>query len=606
MSSVRRFLRHIRTISTSWRRVLLLIWRTSPGNMTIVLILTCLIGLIPSAQIQVTTHIVQSASDAIRGGRTAQLVSTALMFGVLQGGLIILSMLLNTIQQFFQMTLQLRLVNNINIQIITKAAELDVQHFENAELYDTLQRANRESTYRPYQIFAQMRSLCSQFVTLLSVVAVLFSLSWWLGLLILLSPLPAVGIQFFYNRRGYDVERERSSDRRRLMYLQYLITNARAVKEIRLFQLGDYLLELYGRLTDAFFKTDVALLRRQMLISTPLIILGNIIVIGAQLYAIITTIAMGSIGLLVGYTQAITIVQSTMQAFLSSLSLLYQHNLFISNLFEFLDIPGSPIRSGKRQFPHSLRKGIEFRNVSFCYPNTTHMVIRGLNLFLEAGKCVAIVGHNGAGKTTLVKLLARLYEQTEGQILIDDIPIEDYDLASLRKHISVIFQDFIQYEMKLRENIGFGDIEELQNNERIKEAAEQSGAAPIIQGLPEREETTLGRMFEKGHELSIGQWQKIALARAFMRKAPIVVLDEPTSAMDAEAEAELFQRLQKISTNATALLIAHRFSTVRMADRIIVLENGQIVEDGDHEVLMKIDGTYAHLFSLQAAGYQSH
>jgi ATP-binding cassette subfamily B protein len=231
------------------------------------------------------------------------------------------------------------------------------------------------------------------------------------------------------------------------------------------------------------------------------------------------------------------------------------------------------------------------------------MVLQDLNLFLKAGECVALVGHNGAGKTTLVKLLTRLYEPTAGQILLDGVPLEEYDTLDIRRHMSVIFQDFVRYEMAVRENVGFGYIEEVDNEERIRLASAQSGAIPIIEGLPQKYETTLGRMFEKGHELSIGQWQKIALARAFMRRAPVVVLDEPTSSIDAESEAEIFSRLQQIAAGATTLLIAHRFSTVRMADRIIVIKQGKIIEDGTHQELLGADGTYAHLFRLQAAGY---
>lgn len=231
------------------------------------------------------------------------------------------------------------------------------------------------------------------------------------------------------------------------------------------------------------------------------------------------------------------------------------------------------------------------------------MVLQDLNLFLKAGECVALVGHNGAGKTTLVKLLTRLYEPTAGQILLDGLPLEEYDTLDVRRHISVIFQDFVRYEMAARENVGFGYVEELANDERIRQATAQSGAASIIEGLPKQYETTLGRMFEKGHELSIGQWQKMALARAFMRRGPVVVLDEPTSSIDAESEVEIFGRLQQIAAGATTLLIAHRFSTVRMADRIVVIKQGNIIEDGTHEALMAADGTYAHLFRLQAAGY---
>ncbi|HET8842884.1 MAG TPA: ABC transporter ATP-binding protein [Ktedonobacteraceae bacterium] len=309
------------------------------------------------------------------------------------------------------------------------------------------------------------------------------------------------------------------------------------------------------------------------------------------------------IGLLAGYIQALYLVYNNTQSLVSNLSQLYEHTLYIKNLFEFLDITPTRIKSGSLSFPQRLSKGIEFRHVSFSYPGTTDAVLHDLNLFFPARECVALVGHNGAGKTTLVKLLARLYEPTEGQIFIDDIPLEAYDLQDLRKHISVIFQDFVHYEMTVQENIGFGYVAELENSERVQCAARESGIAQTVEGFPQLYQTTLGRMFEDGQELSLGQWQKVALARAFMRRAPIVILDEPTASMDAEAETEVFGRLREIAQGATTLLIAHRFSTVRMADRILVLEHGQVVEEGTHESLLHANGTYAHLFHLQAAGY---
>jgi len=335
----------------------------------------------------------------------------------------------------------------------------------------------------------------------------------------------------------------------------------------------------------------------------PFSLLTNIVSAGAQIYAISFTIATGHIGLLAGYLQAIAVVQHTLESLLWGVSQLYQNNLFVSNLFEFLDVPAQKIGNGKRPVPERLESGIEFRNVSFCYPGTTEMILEDLNLFLKAGECVALVGHNGAGKTTLVKLLTRLYEPTSGKILLDGVPLDEYDTQDIRRHISVIFQDFVHYEMAVRENVGFGYVEELENEERIRLATAQSGASTFIEDLPQKYETTLGRMFEKGQELSVGQWQKMALARAFMRRAPVVVLDEPTSSIDAESESEIFGRLQHIAAGATTLLIAHRFSTVRMADRIIVIKQGKIIEDGTHEALMAVDGTYAHLFRLQAAGY---
>ena len=604
MKYMQRFVQQIRGVTSTWSRVLVLIWKTNPWYVTWLLVFTFLGGLVPSLQIQITSQIIQNAAEAIQGGHAPQLVHLAILFGFLQGGLMLVSSVLGIGQQQLQSLLQTKLANAIAIQIMEKAIELDVQHFEDDEFYDKLQRANRESSYRPYQIFWQMVTIGSECVTLVSVVAVLLYWNWWLGLLILLAPLPSVASQIFYGHQSYKIERERTQQRRRLSYFQYLTTNAHSVKEIRLFRLGDYFLSRYKQLYNDFYKVDSDLVKRETRALVPFTILTNIASAGAQIYAISITITSGHIGFLAGYMQAIAVVQHTVESLLWGVSQLYQNNLFVSNLFEFLDVAPHKIAHGKRAVPERLQSGIEFRGVSFCYPGTTEPVLQDLNLFLKAGECVALVGHNGAGKTTLVKLLTRLYEPTAGQIFLDGVPLEEYDTLDIRRHMSVIFQDFVRYEMAVRENVGFGYVEELDNDERIRLASAQSGAALIIEGLPQQYETTLGRMFEKGHELSIGEWQKMALARAFMRRAPVVVLDEPTSSIDAESEAEIFSRLQQIAAGATTLLIAHRFSTVRMADRIVVLSGGRLIEEGNHQELMAKSGLYASMFEMQAASYR--
>ncbi len=600
---MRRFFNHLASVTSAWRRVLKLIWQTQPWFVVGLIVLTVLSGLVPSAQIQLTSSIIGSAALAIRASHPQALINMALLFGVLQGALLLASALLGLANQQVQTLLTLRLSNEISIKVMEKAASLDVQFYEDDDAYDKLQRATNESGYRPYQIFYQMTTLGSQLVTLVSVVAVLFSWNWWLGLLILLAPLPSVGSRFFYSRRAYLIERERAPARRRLAYFQFLLTHSYSVKEIRLFRLASYFIKRYKQLYHEFYAVDSRLARQQTLALIPFTILTNAAAAGAQLSAIVITIATNQLGFLAGYIQAIGVVQGTMQSLLSGIAQLYQNNLFVNNLFEFLDIPASQMKSGTRRVPERLRKGIEFRGVSFVYPGTTTEVLHRLDLFLRAGECVALVGHNGAGKTTLVKLLTRLYEPTEGHILIDDIPLEEYDLDDVRRHISAIFQDFVEYEMTVRENIGFGSIEEIQNTERVEQAARESGADSMIETLPEHYETLLGRMFAKGHQLSGGQWQKMALARAFMRRAPVVILDEPTASLDAESESEIFGRLQQVAAGATTLLIAHRFSTVRRADRILVIDQGRVIEDGSHEELLQHDGTYARLFRLQAAGY---
>ncbi|MFD7342577.1 ABC transporter ATP-binding protein [Streptomyces violascens] len=348
---------------------------------------------------------------------------------------------------------------------------------------------------------------------------------------------------------------------------------------------------------------DRGLARRQSATVGALGLLSVLASSGALLWAIHSSAGTGQVGQLAGYLQAIGTVQVSAHAMLLGFASLYKDTLFLGNLFGFLDLPERQIRSGTRPFPDRLTKGIEFRGVSFTYPGTRQAILDGLTFQIPAGKCVALVGQNGAGKTTLVKLLTRMYEPTGGQILIDDVPIEEYDLDDLQRNMGVIFQDFIKYEMSVRHNIGFGRIEAMDDEQRIRDAAVQGGAASIVEDLPGHYDTMLGRHFEEGHQLSGGQWQKIALSRAFMRRAPIVVLDEPTAAIDAEAEAEIFGHLRGIAQEATSLVIAHRFSTVRIADKIIVIKGGQLVEEGTHDELLKADRTYAYLFRLQASGY---
>ncbi|MET9969860.1 ATP-binding cassette domain-containing protein, partial [Streptomyces sp. NPDC006356] len=326
---------------------------------------------------------------------------------------------------------------------------------------------------------------------------------------------------------------------------------------------------------------------------------------GAMLWAIHDTTSSGQVGQLAGYLQAIGSIQVSAHGLLLGIAGLYKDTLFLGNLFAFFALPERQIKGGTRTFPEKLCTGIEFRNVSFTYPGTTNRVLDDLTFRIPAGQCVALVGQNGAGKTTIVKLLTRLYEPTGGQILIDDVPIEEYDLDELQRNMGVIFQDFIRYEMTVRDNIGFGRIDARHDDERVADAAASGGAGPVIETLPGKYDTMLGRHFEDGHQLSGGQWQKIALSRAFMRKAPIVILDEPTAAIDAEAEAGIFGRLRTIAHEATSLVIAHRFSTVRIADKIIVIEGGKLIEQGRHDELVKADGVYAYLFNLQASGYLS-
>jgi ATP-binding cassette subfamily B protein len=581
-----------------------LFWELSPRPVAGAAVLALVTAFIPALQVHMMMTTVQKVADAIQKHSDPALSRDAVLLTFGLAALSLAAYILNSWQQYLQSLLQVRLLSKISERIIAKAIRLNLQHYEDDKCYDSLQRANNESAYRPYLLFSEMIGTGRQVVSLLSVTAILFSWNTLVGLLILLSPVPSVIASIIYGQKGYQIERERAANRRHLSYLQWLVTSDRTFKEICLFRLGPVLLGRFRVLTDDFFEADRSLARRRSLLVALLGLLGVAISSAALFYALVDTFSTGMVGEFAGYAQAIRVVEDAAQALLFGLGSLYQNGLFAGNLFEFFDLAESQIKSGHRRFPKYLINGIEFRDVSFVYPGTTTRVIDRLSCSFPAGKCVAVVGHNGAGKTTLVKLLARLYEPTEGQILIDGVPIDEYDVDDLRRNIGIIFQDFVQYDMTVRENIGFARVEELCNEERIRIAAHQSGIAPVIEDLPGQYDAMLGRTFQDGNQLSFGQWQKVALARAFMRQAPIVVLDEPTASIDAKAEMEIFDRFREIAKNTTALLIAHRFSTVRIADHIIVIQNGQIIEEGNHESLMGTGGTYAHLFALQANGYR--
>lgn len=583
-----------------WARALRLLWDVSPRHVLGVLALTSVTSVIPAANVQLTALAVQSVADALSDGSGLR---TALAAGGLLAGLMALAHFLTVGRNYLETLLQLRMANQVNEQIMAKAIRLQLRHFEDARTYDGLQRATREAGFRPYQIFADLISATSNAVSLVSVAVVLLSWDVRVALVVLLAPVPSMVANLFYGRLGWKIEHDRSADRRRMTYLQFLVTTDRTFKETRLFDLGPLFLTRFRGLVTRFYAVDRYLERRQAIASALLGMLSVAAAGGAVLFAVQTTAGSGQVGQFAGYVAAITLVQNSLASLLNGLAQLYEHNLFLGNLFSFLNIPEDTLPSGTRPFPKGLAKGVEFRNVTFTYPGMDSPVLHELSLFLPAGRCVALVGQNGAGKTTLVKLLARFYAPTSGTILIDDVPIEEYDLASLRHHIGVVFQDFVQYETSAKENIGFGRVWALDDDAGIRRAADHAGALPFIETLPQGLDTQLGRWFEGGRQLSGGQWQKVALARAFYRNAPVVVLDEPTAALDAQAEEEIFSYMKEIAGRSTTLLIAHRFSTVRTADHIVVIDQGRVLEEGTHGELLSLDGVYAKLFRLQAAGY---
>ncbi|MCE3243552.1 MAG: transporter related [Deltaproteobacteria bacterium] len=525
---------------------------------------------------------------------------------LLELGLFLLSAAFNHGRRLIQQLIQLQLANRIRAEIIGKALTLDLAYFEDSDFYDRLQNARRDGGYKPVELINDTFLIVQNSITLISFALLMLRFSPWLVVVLLATSIPSFIAETRYSERGFRLLTRRAPETRQVNYLSRLLTEDTAVKEIKLFNLGGTLLNRYTTLFDKFFEEDKSLALRRATAGFGLGLIATLGFYGSYAWIVWYTVqGKISLGDMTLYLAIFRQGQSTFQSILSAVGNIYENNLFMANFFEFLCLePRMKITGQKRKLSLPLRGGIEFRDIGFRYPDSEEWALRGVNLIIRPGEKIALVGHNGAGKTTLIKLLSRLYDPTEGSILIDGIDIRDLDPLELQQRIGVIFQDFVRYHLPVRENIGFGQIDAMDDVERIAAAAQKSGAQAVVEELPEGYETMLGRWFHDGHELSLGQWQKVALARAFMRDAEILVLDEPTASVDARAEYEIFQNFKALTEGKMAILISHRFSTVRMADRIAVIQEGRIAELGTHDELLSRAGTYAELFSMQAEGYR--
>ncbi len=505
-----------------------------------------------------------------------------------------------------------RLGTDVNVQILDKALRLDLSFFEDAEFYDKLTRARREASSRPVALLSESFSLLQNVVTLVGYAVMLARFSGWIVLGLLIATLPATLSEMRYSKIAFRIRNWRSPESRRLLYLEYVLANDEHVKEVKLFGIGPHLLERYRALAETFFEEDKKLAVRRAVLTHVFSLIGTFAFYAT--YAVLAVAAAAAritLGNLTLYVVSLRQGQQSFQSVLSGIGNLYEHNLYMSNLFSYIELAE---QSEQVQRERAARRatalaspgaGIRFENVGFRYPNKDDWALRHVDLEIAPGDSIALVGENGAGKTTFVKLLAGLYEPSEGRIVLDGRELSTWDPEELRKRFGVLFQDFNKYQLKLRENIGLGSVDHLADQARIERAAERGGAADLLTVLPGGLDAPLGHWFEKGSELSGGQWQKVALARAFMREeADILVLDEPTAALDAESEHAVFERFRELAKGRTTIVISHRFPTVRMARNIIVLEHGQIVERGSHESLLTEDAKYARMFKLQAQGYQ--
>lgn len=590
-----------------------IVWETSAGLMIAMAVSTLVAGVLPAAIASVGGLFVDAVAEAIGGSAevAAAARTQALHFVFIEVALVLLMTAAQQANTISQAILRVLLGNKINVMILEKALTLELAHFEDAEYYDKLVRARREASSRPLSLVTKTFDLLRNLISLVAIAAFLFQFSPWAVLLLSLGGVPAFIAEAKFSGEAFRVNKRRSAERRMQIYLEMVLTREDGVKEVKLLQLGKIFLQRYVDIFLAIYKEDKSLVLRRGAWGYGLGILASAAFYFAYGWVGFAAIAgIITIGQMTMYIAQFRLGQTSVTSSLTAINGMYEDNLYLSNLTEYL-AHEVPEQGGEKTEGPEPDDGIRFENVSFFYPGSDTPALDNVSLHITPGESLAIVGENGSGKTTLIKLLTRLYTPTQGRILLEGLELSEWDVDTLRRKIGVIFQDFARYQLKVGENIAIGDAETLSAPEQeaaqgeIASAAKKGMADSFIRDLPRGYDTQLGTWFKDGKELSGGQWQKIALSRAFMRsKADILILDEPTAAIDAKAEADIFAHFAELTANRISIIISHRFSTVRRADHIIVLEKSRIMEQGSHEELLEQDGHYATLFKLQAEGYQ--
>jgi len=584
-----------------------IVWRASPALTIVMALATLAAGLLPAAIAWVGQLIVDAVVAAIEADGAARdaLQTQLLQYVLIEAGLVVLMTGAQKINTVCQSILRALLSNEVNVMILEKALTLELANFEDSEYYDKLVRARREASSRPLSLVIATFDLIRDGISLISYGFLLLQFSIWAVLLLSFAGVPAFMAEAKYSGEAFRNQRRRSSERRMQVYLEMVLTREDGVKEVKLMQLGRLFLQRYVDIFKNIYKEDRNLVLRRGFWGYMLGLIASAAFYFAYGWVAFAAVAGAiTLGQMTMYIAVFRQGQGAVTSCLASINRMYEDNLYLSNLTEYLG-HNVPEPTGDRTEGPQPEDGIRFEQVSFHYPGAERPALDAIDLHIRPGESLAIVGENGSGKTTLIKLLTRLYTPTGGRILYQGLDLQEWDINALREKLGVIFQDFARYQLKVGENIGVGDKEFINDRPLIEEAAEKGLAAEFIKHMPAQYDTQLGTWFRDGQDLSGGQWQKIALGRAFMRsRAEVLILDEPTAAIDARAEADIFAHFRELTANRISIIISHRFSTVRIADQIVVMEHGQILERGDHESLLALGGQYATLFELQAKGYQ--
>lgn len=586
-------------------RALSLVWQSAPGWTLASAFLVVLQGILPLASLYLMKLIVDSVTSGVNSASKEIAFGRILFLISLTACMAFLTALSRSASDVVSET-QSSLVSDYIIDLLhAKSIEADLEYYENPKYYDTLHRAQNDAPFRPTSIVNGLVQIGQSSMSLAAVFWLFASFNWVMAVALTITAVPLALVRLIYSDRIYRWQRACTAKERKAWYFHWLLTGDSHAKEIRLFELGPLFVKRYHNLRKELRSERLSIIVRQSAVDLVVQVISIAAVFGSLVFIALSAFQGNiTLGSLVMYFGALQQGQSFLSSLLNGFAGLYEDNLFMTTLYEFLDLkPTVKESSNPVPVPQVIKEGISFEHVGFCYPDQGAKVLEDVNLHINPGQIIALVGENGSGKTTLIKLICRLYDTTAGRITFDGIDIRNVRISDLRKEISVVFQDYTHYNLTARENIWLGSTDTPVDMENIMRAAQYSGADSVINSLDKGYETILGKWFEDGTELSIGEWQKVALARTFLRDSQLIVLDEPTSSLDPKAEDEVFKKFRQLAAGRTAIIISHRLSTVRMADCIYFMKNGRILEKGNHEELMVLDGEYAQLFQIQSQHY---